>query len=293
MKIRNGFISNSSSASFLIIAQSHIPDSIELRLSYLSKSYHYLANGKKIHDYEQDLYKYIEEPEILVDNPSKPEYNYQRLSITFPAEISYCRGDVMELTTVNSKIKYCMALYSYWYSNSKEYFLKVLDMNSKLKNLCLKYKYILDIRIIPLHAHYKVEWDNNFKKLVKTDELETDVNVSTECCYVGDLVRVMEDEDTIKLEEFLFNPYSFAILGGDEYEETYRLAYEARQKVDYPYDFIGDYTEHSAEDLDSSGESYGYSEYWGDIIPDYWDADHIPEENWWAEQPTLPWENEN
>lgn len=276
MKVRNGFISNSSSSSFLIIAQSPIPDSIELRLTYLSKSYHYLANGKKIYDYESELYKYIEDPEILVDNPIKPEHNYQRLFIRFPAEISYCRGDIMKLTSVESKIKYCMALYSYWYGSDKDYFPKVLEMNSKLRKLCSKYKYILDIEMIPLHAHYEYEWDKNFKKYVKTGKLETDVNVSTECSYTGKLVQLMEAEDSMKFEQFIFNPYSFAVLGGDEYDETYKLAYEAKQQVNYPYDYIGD---------DNAAS-------WGKDIPDYWDADHIPEEDWWDDQLVLPW-NDN
>lgn len=277
MKIRNGFVSNSSSSSFLIIAQSHIPDSIELRLMYLSKSYHYGYSGRKIYDYEQELYKYIEEPDILADNPTKPEYNYQRIYVNFPKEINYNRGDIMELTSIGDKIKYCMALYSYNYCRDKDYYIKVMAMNSKLRNLCKKYKYILYIQQIPLTAHYKFDWDEKTKKCFNTGELETDIDVYTECSYVSSLVQLMEDPDSTKLEQFIFNPYSFAILGGDEYNETYRLAYEARQQVDYPYDFLGD------EDKAT----------WGTTVPDYWDADHIPDEDWWDDQPMLPWNNED
>lgn len=237
MKIRNGFVSNSSSASFILIAKTEIPNSKNYGKTFTRKS----SRNKTVHN----DWEYINVP-------------------YFSGEVSYCRGDVMRIDTIEEKIKYVMALYAYYYQYDKDYFEKVLNFKDRISSLGRKRWYSIYMDIPPLYARWEWDYDWSNKedpRIPGTKRIETGVKVYTECNYVKDLVDMCEDEDTTRLDSFLFNPQSFGILGGDEYGETYELRKKCVPELTYDYDMITDYTDHKAGDLnyiDSDGNPHYY-----------------------------------
>lgn len=242
MKVRNGFVSNSSSASFILIAKTPVPNSKNYGKTFTRES----SRNKTVHN----DWEYID-----VEDMS--------------GEISYCRGDVMRINTIEEKTRYVMSLYAYYYQEDKDYFEKVLTFRDKIVSLGHKRWYDISMSIPPLSARWTWEYDWNKEgddhRIPDTKHLYTFVNIYTECGYVKDIVDMCEDDDITRLDSFIFNPQSFGILGGDEYNETYKLRKECIPELTYNYERISDDPEdHKAGDL-------WYID--GEGNPHYWDYD--------------------
>ena len=233
MKIRNGFVSNSSSASFVIISKED------------------LDTAPILHADKDDDCLYINAD----DNTC------------------YNRGDNCRLNSLCDKIKYITILYAYHYQRDPKYFFRMDALCKKLKKICKGYGYFLYLQTPSLRGSvrsnkYDME-THTYKKCEPS--VETYIESSTECTYVSEVVELIEAEDTTELESFLFNPHSFCILGGDEYYENAVLAYQARQEIDYPYKRISDDGgDFEADDPCPwrNGEPYGYSYHWGSKPPE-------------------------
>jgi len=225
VKIRNGFVSNSSSSSFILIAKTPVPNSKNYGKTFTRES----SRNKTVHkDWE-----YIDVGDMY-------------------GEISYCRGDIMRINTIEEKTRYVMSLYAYYYQRDKDYFEKVLTLRDKISSLGKKRWYCINMSIPPLSARWA--WDHDWSKegdsrIPGTKKVETSVNIYTECNYVKELVDMCEDEDTTRLDSFLFNPQSFGILGGDEYEETDRLRAQCVPELTYEYERIADDPDYKKGDL--------------------------------------------
>lgn len=220
MKIRNGFVSNSSSSSFILIAKTPVPNSEKYGKTFTRES----PRNKTVHnDWER----------IEVEDMS--------------GEISYCRGDIMRINSISEKVKYIMALYARWYESDPDYFRKVLTLKSKIFNLGLSHWYYLSIPIVPLYAHW--DWVDDIEPDYNTHKIVQYVNVYTECSYSKKIADMCEDEDTSRLDSFIFNPQSFGILGGDEYEETDRLRAQCVPELTYEYERIADDPDYKKGDL--------------------------------------------
>lgn len=213
MKIRNGFVSNSSSSSFILISkEKNIPNAPRFG-------------------------------ETFKDDKGRTKKYWEYITADASVEGCYNRNDIKRLNTIEEKIIYLVHLYAYYYQESKpieDYFFKLSDMKSKLQDLGRKRGYALYIKYPALCGGE----DKYIPHPVEEKSLYTWVNVSTECTYVKQVVVLMEKRDTTELESFIFNPHSFALLGGDEYEETYELMSEAKKGVvaaGYPYEIIADY----------------------------------------------------
>lgn len=151
----------------------------------------------------------------------------------------------------------------------EQYFIKMSKFAEKVLELGKKRGYHIVIHTPPLYG--------NIDKY-EGSRLETWVRVDTECTYVKDIAEMIEDRDTTRLEEFIFNPNSFALLGGDEYEETYRLEYKMKKEVvakGYEYERIADYP-----DIEKGEYPYDpeYEFHWGLYDPDAYDPDKEEEE---------------
>lgn len=247
MKIRNGFISNSSSSSFVLIANTKPQDS-----QYYGRTWTHKTTGKVNDDYE-----------ILHVN-------------AFGEEENYCRGDIIWVRSIVGKIKYLMAMYAYYYQHSKNYFEKVLTLRSKIFNLGIKHWYAIGIPIPPLLARFDYDYDFETRTKKKdTKKIETYINIFTECTYIKDLVKMIEDEDTTRLDSFIFNKDSFAVLGGDEYSETAELSRRAvnylneirKDNPGFSYIRFADYEDHEAGevfyvDKDGTEHKWDYTSHW-------------------------------
>ena len=236
MKIRSGFVSNSSSSSFLLISkEKEIPNSKQYGETYEK------FKGKKVPNYER----------IIVDT-------------TAPAD--FCRDYIKLVTSLEDKVAYLTYLYAYHYQDERpceNYFMKMSKFAEKILEIGKKRWYFIVIHTPPLCGSKDIYGDGDF-----SGELETWVKVATECTYVSDVVEMIEDKDTTRLEEFIFNPNSFALLGGDEYEETYKLEYRAKREVvakGFEYERIADYPD-IEKGSDPGCPEYEY--HWGEYNPD-------------------------
>lgn len=248
MKIRRGFVSNSSSSSFLLISkEKDIPKSPTFNEEEV----------KKVSDEELNDFYYPGEPfwGNLCDN-----LTYIDVDASKPA--SYLRDDIKRIDSIKDKVVYLLQLYAYYYQEARPletYFVKMSKMATKLRRLGRDKGYFFYIRYQALQGREDSDFEGG---------IYTWVDVNTECSYVEDVVDLMEDEDTTNLESFIFNPHSFAILGGDEYTETYSLTYKARQEVDaegYPYYRVADYND---IEKGSDPDFPEYEWHWGMWNPD-------------------------
>ena len=230
MKVRRGFVSNSSSMSSIILAKN-----VEL---------------EDADPNSWDSYLYLE----------------------LPQESNYNRGRIELLNTVKQKIEWLITMASMSIvagaENPDDYYEKMAFLKERIRKLGKKHKYDISIITPPLYGSRKSHWDSELKKSIIDPGWCYDVNCSTES-YL-DWNFVASDDD--RLERFLFSPKSFVIVGGDEYDETYKLEWEAKRSIDYEYERVGDYKN------------------WGEHPPAYWDGENIPDydEDLWGEQPNLP-----
>lgn len=216
MKIRKGFVSNSSSSSFVVISKEP--------LSTIKRREENSHNSKY----------------IFVDT----------------AGAAYSRSDIALCRSLEDKIRHFAVLYAIYYEEDKDYFVKMDRFQSKIEALGEKYGYKITIACPPLSGYVSSSsWDQ------EDPEVVTFVDIPNECNYAEEVARIIENEDTTELESYLFNPHSFCVLGGNEYSETFKLAYKMRKFVDkkgYKYRKFGDITEDHEE---------------GDPCP--WDADEV------------------
>ena len=258
MKIRNGFVSNSSSSSFVLIGNTPSQDSKQYGKTFTRTS---RKNSTVHNDYE---ILHIED---------------------YEGETSYCRSNIMWVSSITGKIRYIMALYARYYENDPNYFQKVLDARSKIFELGIEHWYSIDIPIPPLFARYVCDWDfENHKMIPETKHIETYVNIYTECSYSKDIVKMIEDEDTSLLDRFIFSSNSFCVLGGDEYDETYKLQRKAVEALnvlrnnnpDFSYKLIADWEDHDIGDkwYDDEGKEHTYE------YESHWEKDCFEHEEW-------------
>ena len=238
MKIRNGFVSNSSSSSFVVISKEPL-DVI------------------KPADENDPNESYIR---VTTDGASYGKYN-----------ISICK-------TLEDKLRHFVALYAIYYQRSKDYFLKLDLLKHKICSLGEKYGYRIAVECPPLSGYipwFKLPW-RNYPPLSgnisqpEPPEAVTFVNIENECDYLEEVVKIIENEDTTELESYLFNPHSFCVLGGYGYPKTLRLAHKMRKFVDkegYEYRKFGDIIEdHEVGDLIPGTKTLRYTDayHWGD-----------------------------
>ena len=127
MKVRNGFVSNSSSSSFVLIANTPAQDSTQYGKTFTRSS----RNNSTVHN------------------------DYEILHIEdYEGETSYCRSNIMWVSSITGKIRYIIAIYARYYENNPNYFQKVLDARNKIFKLGIKHWYSIDIPIPPLFARH-------------------------------------------------------------------------------------------------------------------------------------------
>lgn len=254
MKIRNGFVSNSSSASFILIANTPTQNSKSDGRTWT------LANGKVHKDYEK----------IQVQD--------------FSDDVCWTRSYIKYFDGIGSKSRYIMGIYAYACQEDKDYFEKVLTLRDKIIDLGLKHDYNILLTIPPLYASFNKKYKDG--KWIKTGGVSTYVKINTEITYISDIVDMCEDSDTYRLEQFIFCPDSFGLLGGDEYRETYdkrkdlvgKLNEIRKSNPDFSYIRYADDPDRDWTYTDKDGEHIMHDSWESDCFEDYPDWMYDDEE---------------
>ena len=121
MKIRNGFVSNSSSSSFVVISKE--PLSV-----------------------------------IKPADESTPDGGYIHITT---AGVSYLENNISVCRTLEDKLRYFTALYAIYYEEDKDYFIKMNGFQSKIEALGEKYGYKITVICPPLSGCVRdLAWDS-------------------------------------------------------------------------------------------------------------------------------------
>jgi len=208
MKVRNGFVSNSSSSSFLVLSK-NMPE--------IPKS--------------KDKYKDCVHVEVIEE-----EYGRSRNEVVKTLE------DKLRLVTSF----YAMNFNDWRNFDEDTYINKMIEFKKKIKELGKKYKIAIYITAPPIFFSHDIDFDENGNP-IELSKVNKEVKVGTEWYDGIEIIKdIVEDKDTSRLERLLFNPQSFFIVGGDEYYENEVLQYNERQKVEeqnYEYEVFGDENE--------------------------------------------------
>ena len=121
MKIRCGFVSNSSSSSFVVISK---------------------------------------EPLSVIEHADKDAPDGGYISVT-TAGASYLRNNISVCRTLEDKLRYFTALYAIYYEEDKDYFIKMHRFQSKIETLGEKYGYKITVKCPPLSGCVRdLAWDS-------------------------------------------------------------------------------------------------------------------------------------
>ncbi len=113
MKIRTGFVSNSSSSSFVVISK---------------------------------------EPLDVIKPVDENDPNESHISVT-TAGASYGKYNISICKTLEDKLRHFVVLYAIYYQGSKDYFFRIDSLRHKIRNLGKKYGYIISVECPPLSGY--------------------------------------------------------------------------------------------------------------------------------------------